>query len=139
MKIKRNVYDFLLQSCPSAPPETGGILGGNNGIITNIVFDKCNAVLDKAIYVPNIEFLNSQINRWNVYNIDFYGIFHTHISDKALSNDDKLNINKIMLSMPKSITKLFFSIIIPKKEMTFYAALRDNNQINIYLEEIDII
>lgn len=139
MKIKRYVYDSLLYSCPFVPPEIGGIIGGNHGIVTNIAIDDCNEVLDKAVYIPNIKFLNGQINIWNSENIEFHGIFHTHISDSTLSNDDKFNIRKIMLSMPKSITKLYFPIIIPKKEMIVYAALKDNNQINIYLEAIDII
>lgn len=139
MKIEKCFYESFLSSCPYAPPEIGGILGGKNGVVTDIVIDNRNAVLNKAIYIPDIDFLNFKIEEWEKQNIEFYGIFHTHFSDNTLSNDDRINIEKVMYSMPKSIIKLYFPIVIPQKEMVVYLAERKNNKINIYLEDIDII
>lgn len=138
MQITEQVY-YSIYSFPNAPPEIGGILGGKNGVVTDIVIDNRNAVSNKAIYIPNIDFLNSKIEKWEKQNIEFYGIFHTHFSDNTLSKDDRINIEKIMYSMPKSIIKLYFPIVIPQKEMIAYVAERKNNKINIYLEDIDII
>lgn len=139
MKIEKCFYESFLSSCPYAPPEIGGILGGKNGVVTDIVIDNRNAVSNKAIYIPDIDFLNSKIEEWEKQNTEFYGIFHTHFSDNTLSKDDRINIEKIMYSMPKSVIKLYFPIVIPQKEMTVYVAERKNNKINIYLEDIDII
>lgn len=139
MKIKKGVYEKLLQSCPYAPPEIGGILGGQNNIVTDIVFDDCRVISNKAVYIPNIDFLNLKIEEWHKYEIEFYGIFHTHIEENTLSKDDESNIEKIMLSMPKSIDKLYFPVVIPKKEIVVYAAETANNKVNIYLDSVDII
>lgn len=139
MKIEKCFYESFLSSCPYAPPEIGGIFGGKNGVVTDIVIDNRNVVSNKAVYIPDIDFLNSKIEEWEKYNIEFYGIFHTHMSDKTLSNDDRINIEKVMYSMPTSIIKLYFPIVIPKKEMIVYVAERQNNKINIFLEDIDII
>lgn len=139
MKIEKCFYESFLSSCPYTPPEIGGILGGKNGVVTDIVIDNRNAVLNKAVYIPDIDFLNSKIEEWEKQNIEFYGIFHTHISESTLSNDDRINIEKVMCSMPKSIIKLYFPIVISQKEMIVYVAERKKNKINIYLENIDII
>lgn len=139
MKIEKCFYESFLSSCPYAPSEIGGILGGKNGVVTDVVIDNRNAVLNKAIYIPDIDFLNFKIEEWEKQNIEFYGIFHTHFCDSALSNDDRINIEKVMYSMPKSIIKLYFPIVIPQKEMIAYVAERKNNKINIHLEDIDII
>ena len=139
MKIEKCFYESFLSSCPYAPPEIGGILGGKNGVVTDVVIDNRNAVLNKAIYIPDIDFLNFKIEEWEKQNIEFYGIFHTHFCVSALSNDDRINIEKVMYSMPKSIIKLYFPIVIPQKEMIAYVAERNNNKINIDLEDIDII
>lgn len=139
MKIEKYLYKSFLSSCSYAPPEIGGILGGKNDVVTDIVIDNRNAVLNKAVYIPDINFLNSKIEEWEKKNIEFYGIFHTHLSDMSLSNDDRINIENVMYSMPESIIKLYFPIIIPKKEMIAYAAERKNSKINIYSEDIDII
>lgn len=139
MKIEKYFYEFFLSSCPYAPSEIGGILGGKNGVATDIVIDNRNAVPNKALYIPDIDFLNSKIEEWEKRNIEFYGIFHTRFSDNTLSNDDRINIEKVMYSIPKSIIKLYFPIVIPQKEMTAYVAERKNNKINIYLDDIDII
>ncbi len=139
MKFEKCFYESFLSSCPYAPPEIGGILGGKNSVVTDIVIDNRSAVLNKAVYIPDIDFLNFKIDECEKQNIEFFGIFHTHISNNTLSNDDRINIEKVMCSMPKSIIKLYFPIVIPKKEMIAYVAERKNNKINIYLEDIDII
>lgn len=139
MKIEKCFYKKFLSSCTNVPPEIGGILGGNSGVITDIIIDDHMAISKKAVYIPDIKFLNRKIEEWENHNIEFYGIFHTHMSDNTLSNDDRINIEKIMYSMPKQIEKLYFPIVIPKKEMKVYAAKRQNSKINIYLDCLDII
>ncbi len=139
MKIEKSFYENFLSSCTNAPPEIGGILGGNNDLITDIVIDNRMVVTKRAVYIPDIKFLNCIIEKWENDNIEFYGVFHTHIRDNTLSNDDRINIEKIMGSMPKQVTKLYFPIVIPKKDMKVYAAERQNNKINIFLDCLDII
>jgi proteasome lid subunit RPN8/RPN11 len=140
IKIQRDLYKKLLNMCPIVPPEIGGVLAGKNSTITHIIFDKNNTVHNSAIYIPNIQFLNDKINEFAEWDEDFYGIFHSHIeSEPTLSNDDKESITKIMLAMPSSVEKLYFPIIIPKKEMFVYVATRINNEIHIDSDELYII
>ena len=39
MKMVKSVYTKILENVPDHMPETGGMLGGQNGIVTKIVFD----------------------------------------------------------------------------------------------------
>lgn len=59
--------------------------------------------------------------------ITFYGIFHTHFFGvNTLSIGDKNYIESIMKSMPISIEKLFFPIVVmPQKEIAGYEAQKE--------------
>lgn len=138
MKIDCNTYLKIMHSFPSAPPECGGIMGGKNKIITEFVLDYANTFTDRAIYVPDVEFINKQIEMWHNSNIDFYGIIHSHISDDSLSQEDIKYIKKIMINTPDNMGELFFPIIIPNKSIVFYKAEKTQNNVIISKEKIFI-
>lgn len=140
MKLSFNIYKTLLEIPPTVPPEIGGILGGKNGEIFKIAFDKNTKNYNSAVYNPNIDYLNEIITHWENQGIDFVGLFHTHMQDNiTLSNDDIVNIKNIMRSMPNTISNLYFPIVIPKKEIFPYIAKKDNNRISIQLDELIIL
>ncbi len=131
MKIDYDVYLKIMNSFPEVPPERGGIIGGKNKIITEFILDDTNTFTDKAMYVPDVEFINNQIEIWQSLNIDFYGIIHSHISDGSLSQQDIEYIKKIMTHTPDNIRELYFPIIIPNESIVFYKAEKLQNNVII--------
>lgn len=140
MKILKTAYDTLLNTTPPLPPETGGIVGGHDRIITEVYFDTGTYRLNPpSIYVPNIILLNEIIEDWNKAGISFYGIFHSHYSrDRELSTGDKRYIMEIMRVMPPQINRLYFPIILPGKTVLGYQASRWNSEIHIACDKIEI-
>mgnify|MGYP001624113892 CR=1 FL=1 len=55
MKIKQEIYNEILYYQRTVPPETGGILGGCNGIICANHFDEGLLSKRKCSYVPNVK------------------------------------------------------------------------------------
>lgn len=141
MKILSSVYTALLFDTPSLPPETGGILGGQNGIISNCCFDKGQCTLTSpAHYQPNTDFLNQVIQEWKTCGIQFYGLFHSHYShDTRLSLGDKRYITKIMLAMPSEVPTLYFPLILPRADMISYQANRSGSAVRIVCDKIELL
>ena len=141
MKILKNTYHLILENTPILPPETGGILGGYNGIISTVQFDQDSSIHNTpAIYYPNISLFNQIIKNWGDIGIVFYGIFHSHYTrNKDLSTWDKKYIYKIMQAMPSHIQQLYFPIVFPHKTILGYQASKKGSLIHITCSEIEII
>lgn len=138
MRIKRAVYDALTH-LQIAPPETGGILGLKDGIISYYIEDRTTQTINKAIYIPDITFLNHQILEWQKNGIFFAGIFHTHMSgQKSLSSGDIAYIYNILNSLKESITVLYFPVIIPKHGFYPYKAYLSGDKVLIKSDTIHI-
>lgn len=139
MKILESVYRDILSYCPIVPPETGGILGGVNNIITHVIFDQNNPVITSAQYIPNISFLNQAINKWAENNIRFLGMFHSHpIAETELSQDDRKYIALILEALPENHA-LWFPIVIPHHKIIPYLAFHSGNAIQIQQRHVTII
>ena len=140
MKIKKEVYEKILYSCPTVPPEIGGILGGSFGIIDTVVFDAGEKVLDSAVYVPDVNMLNNVLIEWQEDGISFYGLFHSHPStQETLSQDDIEYITMIMHNLAQTVSQLYFPIVIPKSHIIFYKAINQNHNISITRDNIKIV
>ncbi len=141
MKILSGVYKTLLLETPQLPPESGGIIGGQEGIITQACFDRGSNPLNMpSVYVPNINFLNQIIKRWAKEDITFCGIFHSHFSrDRELSLGDKEYIAKIMYAMPPHIGFLYFPIVLPRDTVIGYQANRYGSDVHIVCDKIEIL
>lgn len=138
MKIEINVYKKIVFSIPDTLPETGGIIGGKDGVITAVEFDCGTQIGKKCSYSPSVEYLNAVLKDWKEKDITFYGIFHTHyFGVETLSAGDKEYIMKIMNSMPETITKLYFPLVVmPQRKMIAYAAVKEKGQLKILKEKI---
>lgn len=109
-------------------------------VVTDFVFDKGKIDFKKAVYIPNTDFINNQINDWSKQKIEFCGIVHTHPNNqRTLSADDIYYIKNIMSTMPKTISYLYFPIIIPHKNIISYKAEINKGKIDIYADEIIVI
>ena len=77
MKMVKSVYKKILENVPTHMPETGGMLGGQDGTVTKVVFDGGkDDDFRRCHYTPNVTMLNSCLVEWSESGIEFYGLFH---------------------------------------------------------------
>ncbi len=142
MKIYQNVLCEILQHVSLAPPEDGGILGGKEGDVFLWKYDG-GYFTKGCTYRPNVTFLNQVIAEWLGLGYDFMGIYHVHFGgSKELSNGDKRYIERIMQTMPSSITQLYFPIIVqPDGQMVSYIAYKNlaADDIVIMKDELEVL
>ena len=136
MYITKIAYTKIIRGVAHIPYETGGIIGESNGIVSYVELDVGmeQRGMSKCYYSPNTRKMNMCISVWQKRNINFCGIFHSHLgNNETLSEGDLRYIRTIMGVMPKQIKKLYFPLIVlPRTEMKLFAAVR-------YGQEIDII
>ena len=138
MKLLREIFNEILCTCPDVPPETGGILGSQNGLVVDFLFDKGIIHDFPDQYVPDINRLNKKIENWINAGIEFCGIFHTHFPHgKELSEADKRYITEILKSVPQKM--LYFPIVFPNKEMIVWKAEIIHDQLILSHESIELI
>ena len=136
MKINQQVYNRIVTTVKEIPPESGGILGEKNGVIEFVEYDSGIPQGRMCSYSPNVQRLNYVIAEWEQQGITFCGMFHTHyFGVETLSEGDISYIKKIMSSMPKDITKLYFPLVVlPQREMIVYTARRNVEQNDVWKE-----
>ena len=134
MKILRSVYEVIIDSVPKHMPETGGMLGGQDGTITTVVFDDGKTDdFRRCHYTPNVTKLNSCLLDWGKNGIEFFGLFHTHFYGVAsLSDGDAAYIKEIIKAMPQSKKKLYFPIVVlPDKKIISYQCCMNGESLSI--------
>ena len=137
MLILRNVYDELLRACPKLPPETGGLIGGRNDIITAFMLDRPGA---HGRYAPDVNILNKTIAEWQERDISFYGLWHSHCTGgDELSTPDIIYIKKIMQAMPGNITRLYFPLVFPGDKLLPFVATRSSDGVHIEKDALSFI
>ncbi|MBQ8784707.1 MAG: hypothetical protein IJZ59_01515 [Alphaproteobacteria bacterium] len=140
LKINQNVYHSLLNNTPLPPPETGGIIGGKDGIITCYFADKGESSCDFYRYYPNTNNLNNIISFWEKNNIDFMGIYHSHpLRNDELSSADIKYINNIMNDIKDFKQKLYFPLVIPQTKLIGFCAVNVADEIKIFQTAIKIL
>ncbi len=140
LEIKKSVYESLLYSSPCVPPESGGVIGGNNKIVTCFVADAGKISTEFNRYQPDTDKLNHIISKWFENGINFMGLFHTHPSgDEKLSQADLIYIKSIMTSIKEYTTSLYFPIVIPKEKIIGFCAEFVAGEINTFQTAIEIL
>lgn len=141
MKIRKKVYHDILTMVKETSPESGGIIGGRNGVIEFAEYDAGIPQGRMCSYSPDVQRLNQVITKWEQQDITFCGMFHTHyFRVETLSEGDISYIKKIMDSMPERIEKLYFPLVVlPQKEMIVYTAIKSKEQKNVIIlkEELE--
>lgn len=135
----KEVLEELRLQISETPPESGGILGGRNGIVTNFLADKGKMGGPQCSYTPDTDFLNQAIKRWAEQGIGFMGMFHTHFGGaETLSEGDKAYIVRIMKAMPEEINCLYFPIVVmPGRRIAVHKAICKGGKIRIIRDEIE--
>lgn len=139
MKIKESVYRRVLNEIPCVPPESGGVLGGTDDIISVYCFDM-GIKSGEMFYWPDVKFLNAVLRDWHYQGIQFYGIFHSHIEGGgALSEADMRYAMRILSSLPDKNGSLLFPVVIPRKQILFYRGKVVDNKLMISEEIVTCI
>lgn len=143
MIITKDVLKKIEEIAHSKDVEVGGILGmKTNDVVSCFVADlPQNGVGCRFDYSPNIDFLNTQIEKWAENDIRFIGLFHTHFSgSKNLSDADIEYIKLIMLNSKDIVEQLYFPLFtLPDNILTVYKAYFDGDETVIKVDELVII
>lgn len=136
MVISSEAYKQLVEHNIDFNSETGGILGGKNGTVSKIAWDK--QIGDAYTYSPNTEFLNAIISDWSSVGIEFMGIFHTHHNDATfLSRADARYINRIAYDL--QIETLYFPLVFQNHSVMVFCTVYMNGTVDIIHDEIEIV
>ena len=101
MRICREIFDEIVNVAIDAPPEIGGIIGGENNVVKAHHMDMGISSVKACSYTPNVSLLNGIISEWSTEGIQFMGIYHTHFFEvRTLSEGDIRYIRNILLGMP---------------------------------------
>lgn len=77
--ITKEYYAAIVSTVAAFPPETGGILGSNDGdSVTSFVSDK-GKDSTVELYIPNVAILNETIVAWRQKGTKFVGMIHSHL------------------------------------------------------------
>lgn len=141
MKIRQQLYNQIISTPRNMPPETGGMLGGHNGIVSAICFDEGMQSEKMCSYIPDTKKLNTVIKEWQQTNILFMGFYHTHFYDVGtLSDGDKSYIERILRNMPAEIEYLYFPLVImPMRKMICYIAKLITGKLAIEKDDLIIV
>lgn len=142
MIILNEIVEFISTAVQGISSETGGIIGSCFGeAIDEVVMDIPEpSAKSMCSYTPNVDFFNSEIEKWQSRGVNFRGIFHTHFAGVAtLSRMDEHYIHAIMYAMPKNVKCLFFPIfVLPDKRIVGYKAERTADEVRILPDEVYI-
>ena len=107
MVIENELYQRILSTFPTVPPEGGCILGAKDDVVCSFEYDRGFPRLDMAVYMPNVEFLNHVIQQWATKGTQFYGLAHSHpYGQRSLSSSDISYIPTRLQAMPAHVDKL---------------------------------
>jgi hypothetical protein len=136
MRVKKGIYNKLINEISMPPPEMGGILGMKNKVVSEMYIDTTNMCMDKALYIPDVERLNNVIEVWDKQKISFAGIFHSHMNEEKLSKADIEYISKVMDCLPENMYEMFFPVVLPERKAVFYKVTKE---MEIVCEKIELI
>ena len=140
MTIKKNIYQEIMTHCSNKQTETGGIIGGENGVISEFIFDLGLDEKESGCYYPNTEVMNRYLSEWQQRGITFYGIVHSHLQEKEdLSSGDKEYISSIIQAMPHDTNRLYFPLILPLYKMISFTAEKIDGIVKIVSDKINLV
>ncbi|MDO4154763.1 MAG: hypothetical protein Q4E21_07940 [Clostridia bacterium] len=139
MKMQRAVYDEILQTCPAVPPESGGLLGGRGGVITQYIADSgLGNGYDR--YAPNVQVFNAVLAEWQKDGVQFFGLYHSHFPQgERLSDADVFYIETILRATANAADTLYFPLVFPKEKMIAYRVALSDGQVQIQPDGITLV
>lgn len=139
VKIKEAVYHSVFFHLSPAPPERGGILGMKDGIICAFIPDRSEQETERAIYYPDVQFLNRCIENWAKEGIMFCGVIHSHPSGQTtLSGSDMEYIEELYRVNP-NLEKTYFPLVLDGCDMMIYSVEKRDNKLFTTRVQIEIV
>ena len=135
MKITATVWKRWL-ALPPAPPEWGGIFGGDNGIVREFCYDN-SGPSQQALYCPNVTFLNNVMKEWDCRGISFYGIVHSHMEGQATLSQGDIRYIRAVMAQRNVGEKLYFPLVLPGM-IVVYAAVKTESAVVIEQEKAEV-
>ena len=130
-KVTSGLVVELVQLINSKDFETGGLLGSTTSeVIDAYWFDEGLEHSTKE-FRPNIQLWEQHLIHWDCDQIQFCGIIHSHISEKALSQRDIQMARKIM-KMNDLKHMLMPIFILSTKDLIWFDVNKD------YVEKINV-
>lgn len=141
MRMCREIFDEIVNVAIDAPPEIGGIIGGDNNVVKTHYMDMGVSSVKACSYTPNVSLLNGIISEWSVEGIQFMGIYHTHFFEvRTLSEGDIRYIRNILLAMPDEIDSLYFPLVVfPSRTMVCFKAIKKLDSMEICNDNLVLI
>ena len=139
VNILKEIYNEILTGTVIVPPETGGIIGCRDGVITDFFRDNGIGAFNTRYY-PDINKLNSKIKKWADKDIMFCGVYHSHHNDDLLLSKADTEYISCILSVCSDYTdELYFPLVFPGKDIIFFSAKLNNGLVVINNEEKNIL
>lgn len=130
MKLDRQIYNAIINYMVYQNVESGGILGGQNGIITHFYPDRKAMPISHA-YVPHIESLSQVISEWLQVGIDFIGFIHSHTKNGMLSKDDIAYCQAFFKANPTETTVISALYVQATNQIRLYQVDQTHNKLMI--------
>ena len=119
MKLDKQIYNAIINYMAYQNVESGGIFGGQNGIITHFYPDR-KAIPISHAYAPHIESLNQVISEWLQAGIYFLGFIHSHTKNGMLSEDDIAYCQAFFESNPTGTTVISALYVQSTNQISLY-------------------
>ncbi len=124
ISVSRKAFDEIIISMSAVEIETGGLLGSSKcGLIDTFHFDEGRCCNTKE-YNPDIDMLNGLLINWNLSQIAFMGIIHSHQNKEELSAKDIYMARKLLDY--NSMKHVLMPVFVVKKRIINWYEVSDN-------------
>ena len=135
ISVSRKAFDEIIISMSAVEIETGGLLGSSKcGLIDTFHFDEGRCCNTKE-YNPDIDMLNGLLINWNLSQIAFMGIIHSHWDKEELSAKDIYMARKL-LSL-NSLKHVLMPVFVISKRCIYWYTVSGNDVKHMAFRVVD--
>lgn len=131
IEMTGNVYETLIR-LPQVPPETGGILAGCNGLISEAYLQSGTEKRDGE-FQPDENELLPVLDQWIEQGFDLIGIFHTHAPNwPDLSGEDRNYLEAFWKLNRESGLTFCFPLVFPESHIRLFSMKEEEGKIETF-------
>ena len=131
MKMMSSLFEVILSRYSSVPPERGGILGMVGDVVQEYVHDDAETVLERAVYVPDITFLNQCIREWSSRGVKFAGMVHSHPPNQRNLSSGDLEFIKRLYQHNPDLWPTYFPLVIQQRELVVFRVMMSSGSMEV--------
>lgn len=110
-----------------------------DGLVSDYILDNASPILNRAIYVPNTEFLNKCIEGWIDKYIEFCGIVHSHPNGQDTLSSGDMEYIKALYEVNPQLKNSYFPLVLNGQEFKIYSVERNGEGIRAKPDLLEII